>query len=317
MSRCVIRRAESSTARSVGPRHRLEPAVHSELLEDVLHVVANGGGAQTELCGENLCVGPVRHEPQDLDLALGQAARSLITGAAGPCGQRLYGLHQRPGRAVVSKHAHAHGGIDRRHRDHAEVDPDGLPNLRQGLRLEALDRLADLAPTPPLLTTTGEYLLGQPSDHLLRGPAEDLFGDPVPEPRDRPAPWRRLHPRPPPASGRVSRRRRIRAPRQADGPGLAPVVRSSHLASSSNRRLEVLKEPRNFAVYPVVWRQSSRVPRDGLLRPGRGIRRGHRFDTGRPLAVETLARPGASYRPPPQRYCQAMPMTQTPVSLRL
>src|SRR5262245_7860220 len=105
MSRCVIRRAESSTARSVGPRHRLEPAVHSELLEDVLHVVANGGGAQTELCGEGPCVGPVRHEPQDLDLALGQAARSFITGAAGPCGQRLYGLHQRLGRAVVSKHA--------------------------------------------------------------------------------------------------------------------------------------------------------------------------------------------------------------------
>jgi len=26
---------------------------------------------------------------------------------------------------------------------------------------------------------------------------------------------------------------------------------------------------------------------------------------------------GAPYRPPPQRYCQAMPMTQNPVSLRL
>src|SRR5215471_20020911 len=175
MSRCVTRCAESLTAQSIGPCHRLEPAVHSELLEDVLHVVADSGWAQTELCGEGLCIGPVRHEPHDLDLALGQAARSFITGPACPRGQRLDGLHQPPGRAAVSKHADSHGGVNCRHEDHADVDPDGLPNSRDGLRLEALSGIADLAPAPPFLTTTSEYLLGQPSHHVLRGPAENLF----------------------------------------------------------------------------------------------------------------------------------------------
>src|SRR5262245_31032944 len=64
----------------VGQGHRLEAAVHVELAEDVLHVIADRGRAHVQSLGEHLRIGSGGHEPQDLKFSLGQAAETLTAG---------------------------------------------------------------------------------------------------------------------------------------------------------------------------------------------------------------------------------------------